>query len=476
MHRFSAVLLGALLIAGAAWAEEGTVGACDGHGGALAGCSSEEGAALLQLPKRGVHWPRKKWTARSWPWSHGDQWWKHCGGKKHAGLAIATNYLHQDGFQGMSVGLGVGGADSRPQQALIDSGSSSIAFCDRALAKGVEKQRTTAAQCNQYGNADGEKDNNPNKPCFFEYFYGSVYQGDVQAFDGLDGRVAADMKDVSYTIMDYQQHMTCELGFQGIFGIAFGALNYAYEVPDGNASQMLETCGVDVLGRETAFCNTASLKGVQLTSPLAQSLQANGVNKTGIYFDYGATAQKPEPFTMEGLGMVYIGQAAVENEFFKHALSLMTVTTVYRSVGESGAQLRTQQMYWDLAWIGAVIQDGDKNITVHPPDANFCRQEGRCIFDTGNPSLTIPLIIVKECLSNEHGTVTFSFLKDIAKQGQATASLEVPCAFIVEQYQAGWVTPSATSFVLGMPILQYYYVVLDDDADTMTFARLPQAA
>lgn len=78
---------------------------------------------------------------------------------------------------------------------------------------------------------------------FYEFFTGSVYRGDLWAETGAAPSVPAwRLNDVEYTVMDRQSQMTCSLGFDGIFGVAFDLLNTAFVVPGGDPSLLLTTC------------------------------------------------------------------------------------------------------------------------------------------------------------------------------------------------------------------------------------------
>merc|ERR1719198_1618285 len=83
------------------------------------------------------------------------------------------------------------GEDLPPQKLLLDTGSSTLAFCDSSLIDKVKSLQQNNYACNIYGSATVK-----------EGFWGPFYKGGVHIANG-DIRV----KDASYSIMKQQVSM-----------------------------------------------------------------------------------------------------------------------------------------------------------------------------------------------------------------------------------------------------------------------------
>ena len=145
-----------------------------------------------------------------------------------SGVALPLDYVRLKlGTQQLTVRLRLPGVD-RDLNVEIDTGSSSLAFCDKSLideAKNISK--TNYAQCKPYGFdqlcRDGSKG--------YEIgMAGQVFQGDVSAYND-QGEEVASMDNVTFTIMDFSQIYTCFGPLDGIFGVAYKGLNSAVELP-----------------------------------------------------------------------------------------------------------------------------------------------------------------------------------------------------------------------------------------------------
>ena len=95
------------------------------------------------------------------------------------------------------------------QMLMVDTGSSSLAFCQSSLLQEAAYQETQYNSCNRY---------NPGGAPM--YYWGPFVEGDVHA-----GNVT--FSNASYSIMAQEENMGCQHGIQGIFGIAFRQLDAA---------------------------------------------------------------------------------------------------------------------------------------------------------------------------------------------------------------------------------------------------------
>lgn len=453
--------------------------------------------------------------------------------KRGAGLAVSLNYVFhgKTNFQGMAMELQLP-SEPRPQQALLDLGSASIAFCNRSLVSGVQAQKTTYAQCNAYGNSVPVSDF-ISPVAFEEYYYASIYQGDVQALSAKDGQVVADMKDVSYAIMDYQVNMTCGLGYDAIFGIAFDGLNSANIVPDGDASLMIEKVDPNA-SFSLATCNY-SYPSKDLPSPIMQSMWAEGEHRYGLYVNFTAISKLAESGLSSGvhkdMGTLYVGPEAVENP-------------IYEACTDKGiAKTWIQSAWWNFRLKSVALTP-----TAWYPDhedfpSDFCATSSgnsNCLFDSGNPNIVMPKRIlvwaanalerarnvcavgahvqcpgsktmcsgdqccpkteqtgnktfpcpsapaeftncenasqVDTCVLPGHTdggvvpdvTINFAVLKDPRNLTSETSTLSLSAAFLLKLHDLGFIG-FGEQVVMGLPFFAQHYAVFDDDADTMTW-------
>jgi hypothetical protein len=393
------------------------------------------------------------------------------------GLTLALNYvLSSSGFQGASMGLRVPGTDT-DQQCLIDTGSSTMAFCNASLAAYSKDVATPYAECNAYGNPvdDGKGCSN-----VFEYFYGSIYMGPVEVFDPFEQTSPLyTMKEVSYTIMDYQQNMTCDLNFDCIFGVAFDHLNKASMLPTGMEARDLlgVTCPASEKYGPLGSCVTPEGVNVSLVaSPVLKALSTEfnadetSIPKTfGIYFDYMATKGLDAGMT-PALGLFLAGEVARKNPFYQASAAQTTDAGVLNA--QNGVK-----WYWDFV-LEEISVDGDagKALTY---EEDYCGYDGfRCIQDTGTPMIELP--IPQEVCDGTFTDKNDTSLMITIKGNSATAPvvLDIPIDWFLDEYNRGFASCSGVDgeIVLGFPILEFYYIVYDADHDTLTFLDLRKLA
>jgi len=223
----------------------------------------------------------------------------------------------------------VAGAN-RVQQLLVDTGSSSLMFCDQSIAANNENVKTNYAQCNVYSGLE-QCPNGVDKGSH-NFWAGPVYQGDVTAYDTLNGEQEIDvMKDVPYAIAENQQYYDCTAPIDGIFGIAYSAGdgNQAYVLPDGGAaSDILDiVCSIDDGTKKLAQCNVGNLSTTDLNSPIEQALRddiESGYNLEeafGMHVNYEATKGAAVNTVIPGLGIYYGGNVALNNSYYNGGTS-----------------------------------------------------------------------------------------------------------------------------------------------------------
>jgi hypothetical protein len=397
-----------------------------------------------------------------------------------SGVALPLDYVRLSEKYGseqqLTVRLRLPGVD-RDQNVLIDTGSSSLAFCNKSLieeAKNISK--TNYAQCKPYVNEgtcpDGRKG-------YDTAWAGPIFRGDVSAYND-QGEEVASMDNVSFAIMDFEQFYACFGPLDGIIGIAYPAQNQVVELPypdfnilslwnefcpnpnQGRFSQGYETIGI---------CNYGNMTMVTPNPPLEQTLEQdyNSGQITaaafGLYLDYSATIGSKVDTIVPSLGIYFGGNVAYDNQF-------------YNSGNGYAAKTPSCGGDYDIYMLNFTsIRAPGLNLTQSTVDlcSSKCDQ---CFTDTGDwIKLPLPQDDCDGLMStgiNELKELGSLFIDLTAADGKDDITLSFPLLWLAEQYFLGYVscTGPTGSFALGLPITQYYYTVYDMGNKTVSFVEL----
>jgi hypothetical protein len=427
-----------------------------------------------------------------------------------SGIALPLDYVQlskQFGYeQQLTVRLRLPGVD-KDQNVMIDTGSSSLAFCDKSLineAKNISK--TTYAQCNTYGSAniktcpDGSKG-------YETAFAGQVFQSDVAVYTDK-GEEVASMDSVSFAIMELAQFYACFGPLDGIFGVAYKSLNTVIQLPypDFNISSLWkESCpnpdqvqfsrGYETIGK----CNRDNMTQENLDPPLEQAL-VQGYNSGrisaeafGLYLDYAAAMGSEVDTIVPSLGIYFGGNLAYDNQFYKNGKVRVAKTVSPNNDDETYS-------YYALNFTS--IQVPGFNLTQSTVDLCKPTRNAQCLTDTGAMMIKLPLpqefcdrlmsTVADELdelgadgdyigkntsideLVDELKELGSLFLDLTTADGKDDITLSFPLLWLAEQYYWGKVDCTGTTgqFVLGLPITQYYYTVYDMGNKTVSFVEL----
>jgi len=116
-----------------------------------------------------------------------DRQTKHADTSTVSGLAVKLHYVRNGILQGAAVDLRIQGEDGVANYMLVDTGSSSLSFCNASLASSIQNLKTKYAQGITYGetktcNDEGERCESINGSSEsdskgqHEWYYGSVYK------------------------------------------------------------------------------------------------------------------------------------------------------------------------------------------------------------------------------------------------------------------------------------------------------------
>jgi len=246
--------------------------------------------------------------------------------------------------------------------------------------------------------------------------------------------------------------------------VAFSGLNTASVLPaNATASDLINFQCEGVPNYNNLVTNpVVSFAQSDLPSPVQQALAGSGTvdEVFGIHFAYDA-AMSAQPGTTEGLGAVYAGAMATDNELYRGGTPL---TAVFPQFDPTNLE---DEFYWSIA-VKSISLAGT---TLQTYDDSFCGAQGsNCYVDSGTPLLEIPLDNCDVIRPDETLQITLVGVQN------TEVTLKLPTNFLIDQYARGWATCSGStgSLVLGFPIFAHYYVAFNMSSGAITFVDLPQ--
>jgi len=313
--------------------------------------------------------------------------------------------------------IGSSGEALEAQELVLDTGSSTLAFCDSALAAQLGAgQRTEYMSCNMY-NPGGATTG----------YWGRFYRGAVALANGLT------LGHAVFSVMQDEESMPCTQGFKGIFGIAFKQLDVAY------AYRELGTLG--------SKCPDNPV--TDFAEPMMQALQsAAGSTSLGIYWSGEAGDDQ---------GAIYLEAAADNNPHVDSG----TVAGVAR-LGEVG--------WYDIDVLEIALSGMGQ---VWGGSSLSCNATKPCIMDTGTPVLSVPRRVtesINELLASGAPLGSLSVtLAGVGGGPPVTLQFDLQTLLEKQWIQAG----SDTGIILGLPMWNWYYTLFDYRAGTATFFEKP---
>lgn len=396
---------------------------------------------------------------------------------------VMLNLVVSDGFMGLAAELEVAGSPLGPQQMLIDTGSSGIAFCNSSLSQGL--RATTypdgvVLPAEDFAQCHGAEMVQGSQYGAGEWYWGYSYTGDLELdSDGISTRV---LRNVTYSVMEEHFQMPCRLGFDGIWGVSFllggGVQEWALLNPSADPRNVL--C---LNPRGPAFCDefnasTASadwcLSGAGHEHPfdylcfdcfifqpaLIQTLREADATAFGLLLDV-----RPSEWlqfwngsgagTHRNRGAAYLGPAALENRHYRTGAP--QVASTHRSFNQSST------LYWTLAVLQIVVQGSNGTGTVLTEGKDFsCSQGGgpaglACFVDTGYPGFVFPERLVQALrLPGASGHVELV----VEGVGGRPVRFGWPVHVLVEMLDVR-LAQAGDFLELGFPLLFFHYAVFD---------------
>lgn len=301
------------------------------------------------------------------------------------------------------------------QRLMLDSGSSTLAFCDTDVANSLGPLNTGLYACAQYGSAAQGSG-----------FWGNFFKGGLGI--GL-GRAEVKVTDAYYSVMCAKGGMPCSSTLHGIFGIGFKQL-------DGASSQPV----LWPLSREpSGHCPRTSSDLVQ---PLMHYLNGQaGSNVIGIAWSGHQGA---------GEGHLYLNEQATTNIFYN--------AQAVASMGK--AKLGTYG-YYNIDVQN--FQYGGQSYAVAGCDP----QQGQtCIMDTGTPTMVVPQAAYQAMKQGQTGALTVQLAGTNGQPMQLSFD-------VTTLLQKGWVEPAPPGqIILGLPLWAFYYPVWNIGEMSISFSPM----
>jgi hypothetical protein len=386
---------------------------------------------------------------------------------------------------GFTAELSIPGSGAGPQQMLIDTGSSAVAFCDKSLAKGLKPvtyPHGIASDVNKSciggrevnGNAYGDsKHSNP------EFYYGYNYVGDL-LFDS-DGVAERRFKDVSFGVMEVQQGMTCNHGFHGFWGVDFswggdstqiqmntnsnaeGVLCLPSLIKPWSKHQCAKLLNDGSAQLKKDWCVTSKpsyLNTVVGTALMEAGRQVFGLNLGVDRNNWKTLVADKEGGMMKNLGKAYIGSAAVTNCNY----NANKPQVLPNGWGRGKRGLANQS--WQLAVRQINVKANGYMKTFKQGEDLFCFQSedlANCFLDSGTPSINLPDCIYEAAKEAPAG----GEIEIIAGYDGDDTPLTFPIDTLTDMLDAGLAQtagpckPGKMEIVLGFPTWLFYYIVFD---------------
>ena len=213
-------------------------------------------------------------------------------------------------------------------------------------------------------------------------------------------------------------------------------------------------------------------------TPIMHTLAAAGERRFGLYTNIGKLAPLSTFSGVSGVssdgsivydkGTLYIGPSALTNEYYNSATAKTVYTWHKLNSGTSAAA------YWSFQLTSFTAQGSTTSFS--------CASQGTCIVDSGNPTITLASEAVTAmggtCSS---GAVSFSTstwpdltlnMRSSLTDSSTTVPITVTGALLKKYSDLGWLVCASGTFALGLPITELFYLVFDNDLDTITFVAL----
>ena len=375
---------------------------------------------------------------------------------------IMLNVQASNGFVGFATQLEVPeNAGFGPNQMLVDTGSSGIAFCNKQLASGLtpasypgnalylgELNETCLGSKFLQGNAYGT-----HRPPT-QYYWGYQYVGDILITShGSDS--SREMANVAYTIVEEYEKFTCDFGFDGIWGVAFpnaGSREFAL-LPSATGDPKNVLC-FDYLSpcsasydpsHEWCYDMSTNKYAFYFEPAIQKGLEESDTQLFGIYLNTNVAefSKLVQAGLSYNVGMAYVGDDAINNMYY-------SPESVHATVHSN-----SNELYWNLPITSMQVFCKGSHSSSPLDLEDYCYTYA-CALDSGTKQLVFPDNIVNEIHSCSKG----GSLQIKMSEG----TLDIDLSGLRTLYKSGWVASSSqkgNNIVFGFPIWLFYYIVFN---------------
>ena len=252
----------------------------------------------------------------------------------------------------------------------------------------------------------------------------------------------------AYAGMRFHQGMPCQEGFQGIFGVAFEAMDRYKDETSGYSF-------ASDYSQSAQWCESQRAVGYYM-NPWMRTLQravGSSSHVFGIYWN---------GLSGKNTGKIYFGSSARTNSHYTSA------TPVVATLFNTGQWSTRYFAYYNIRI--SSMQVGDE--VWAPSTCRAMNFFGECtdvsyssyaqgMLDTGTPQLFVP-----ETIWHALRASPFQSLRVTLLEGQV-----LTLGTGQELVNNGWVNPSSSQIILGFPVWKYYYTAIDVDNKRIDFVK-----
>lgn len=317
---------------------------------------------------------------------------------------------------------------------LLDTGSSTVAFCNMTLPSTLPgANQTQFKACEQYG---------PSGPngYFKDGYVGPFFSGSLR-LKALQSEL--EISKALFAVFaegSCSPQMCLDQPSQGIFGIAYRQRNKVYPHDEDLSSMCVKKSSTDL----QILCPSTK---ASLLPPLMQELRltSDGSELLGIYWSGAAS------------GNLFLGPAAVETPYYEGENGPQTAYLLDASPGASG--------WYNVNVLKIKIGD------IEYQGFDCIKHARACIVDTGTPVILLPYELsdsmeaLGQTASSKMKVHLAGVSGDVVLDFDLDQLLSTGLVGIVNPPKAFW----DPLMVLGLPIWAHYYTMFNLTADTVSF-------
>lgn len=318
------------------------------------------------------------------------------------------------------------------QKLLLDTGSSTVAFCNMTLPSTLPgANQTQFKACEQYG---------PSGPdgYFKDGYVGPFFSGSLRLKASQSELQISQALFAVFAEGSCSPQMCLDQPSQGIFGVAYRQRNKVYPHDEDLSSVCVKKSSTDL----QILCPSTKASSLP---PLMQDLRltSDGSELLGIYWSGAAK------------GNLFLGPAAVETPYYEGETGPQKAYLLDASPDASG--------WYNVNVLKIKIDD------IEYQSFDCTKHARACIVDTGTPVILLPYELSMETLGQAGSSKMEVHLAgvsgDVVLDFDLDQLLSTGLVGVVGPPKAFW----DPLMVLGLPLWAHYYTMFNLTADTVSF-------